>query len=141
MHRVKYQSERADREKERAGVQCGSFFWLLKLSGWSAWALHHFFPAELHLTLLTLLLSPKLIGCQSPWQPGIAQLHYWLGAIHAHLFTQQRHVLPGSLQLSSPKRIITCNCSMFMSKKFANSLSFFFFPTIRHSPLPLHPNL
>lgn len=88
-------SVRADREEERWN-EMGSIF--LAVSGSSAWALYHFFPAVLHLTLLTLLLSPKLIGCQSPWQPGIAQLHYWLGAIGAHLFTQQ---CPVHLRLSS----------------------------------------
>lgn len=129
MHRVKYQSEQTVRKRD--GVKWGPFFWPLKLSGSSAWVLHHFFPAELHLTLLTLLLSPKLIGCQSPWQPGIAQLHYWLDAIHAHLFTQQCHVHLGvsnwalwSESLHAP------NCNMFISKKFAWPNSLHFQPSI-----------
>lgn len=125
VHKGRYQSEQTERKWD--GVKWGPFFWLLKLSGSSAWALHHFFPAELHLTLLTLLLSPKLIGCQSPWQPGIAQLHSWLGAIHAHLFTQQCHVYLGvSNRALWSGSLHTPNCSMFMSKKFAWPKYFFF---------------
>lgn len=142
MHRVKYQSEQT--ERKRNGVKWGPFFRLLKLSGSSAWALHHFCPAVLHLTLLTLPLSPKLIGCQSPWQPGIAQLHYWLGAIHAHLFTQQCHVHLGASHWALWSRSLHApNWSMFMCKKFASpvlSLSLFFFKP-SNMPVPTPPLL